>query len=900
MAGAKWPKAVLVLLVLTSTLSTLFSIPARPLLAATAAEGPPPPPVASSTATQSLIPIPQPSRIPVTFHVTAPAGTPSLKLNELSTFDYWGALTELALQQGTGGAWSGTVEAIPGSLLRYRYTLDGSSDTWETLPKGSHAPAAQASFDNLDDPDSEPVRKVDFRYVSIPSGVSSFTVNDTVYGFLGATGPQLTAAAVGEGTITGTITDRASGKPVPFAEVRCLDLYDITGADGAFTLRGVPAGQQRVTVLPFRSEWAYGQAETAVTAGGTARVSLTLEKPTMVPVVFRAKVPTSTSEGVVVRLASAHEILGGHWSGGSGTIESEYPSLTRVTADTWELRTSLPQGMYLQYTYTTVSDGRGVAIEGPYQGTKTYRAVVTAGGVIEDTVVAWGGLRAWEGKPVVPLTFELTAPANTPLTARCLIVLGYEGGFNPAIPMTRTGPNTWRFVTFAEPGITVYYRYLWGTVSGEEYGMSGEDMSPQSPTTYHTLTIPAGASSSSGVTQQDTVAKWRWLPKPASGMLAGGQTTSSQTASVDFWVTVPYDTPAGDTVYMVGDVPALGAMADPKAVPMIKVNPTTWKATVQLPAGQAVHYRFTRGTWASSDSGDLVKAVRPLYLGQPVYASVATWKDRPAPSVAARTGGVPFQAGVELWDWWNGTFDELTPATIDAAYKTGPQWVQLSLVWGISQVNPEPIVDPLNGSDMLPDAIKRHVDLLRDKGLHVSVRTFFYPHQARIQKELATVHGKAWWDAFLVQARKTVFTIADMAVPAGAEMILLPYIDCQAADYAYYDAVMKQLIAETRQRYPGILLTSDYYALGSNLTWYGDLDYVGTKVWWGLNAGKNPTQDQLLLAFRQKFADELEPLYNRFGKPVIGEGHRRCQSGRPHRGPGGGGAEAVGRPAGIL
>jgi len=110
----------------------------------------------------------------------------------------------------------------------------------------------------------------------------SQTLSDTLRGVLVAVALSLLPAvllAQGEGTITGTVTRADQGSALPSVSVTIRTgqstLTTVTGPDGRYTLRRVPAGQQTVV---FR--WlGYRPIERSVTveAGGTTMVDASLE-----------------------------------------------------------------------------------------------------------------------------------------------------------------------------------------------------------------------------------------------------------------------------------------------------------------------------------------------------------------------------------------------------------------------------------------------------------------------------------------------------------------------------------------------------------------------------------------------------------------------------------------------
>jgi TonB-linked SusC/RagA family outer membrane protein len=99
------------------------------------------------------------------------------------------------------------------------------------------------------------------------------------------------AQATGTGTVTGRVTDGASGQPVPAAQISIVGTTTgtITTADGVYTLRGVPAGS--VTLRVLRVGYSENRQTTTVTAGQTTTLDIVL---TSVPASLSAVVSTAT------------------------------------------------------------------------------------------------------------------------------------------------------------------------------------------------------------------------------------------------------------------------------------------------------------------------------------------------------------------------------------------------------------------------------------------------------------------------------------------------------------------------------------------------------------------------------------------------------------------------------
>ncbi len=100
---------------------------------------------------------------------------------------------------------------------------------------------------------------------------------------------------------------------------------------------------------------------------------------------------------------------------------------------------------------------------------------------------------------------------------------------------------------------------------------------------------------------------------------------------VTLTVTVPGDTPSGDTVYIAGDFQDW----DPGATPMTKVDDATWTITVPFSEGDPPQYKYTRGTWDAVEMdegcGEIPNRAFDVTFGadgmQGIADSVAKWHD---------------------------------------------------------------------------------------------------------------------------------------------------------------------------------------------------------------------------------------------------------------------------------
>lgn len=116
---------------------------------------------------------------------------------------------------------------------------------------------------------------------------------------------------------------------------------------------------------------------------------------------------------------------------------------------------------------------------------------------------------------------------------------------------------------------------------------------------------------------------------------------------VSFNVTVPGYTPAGDTVYLVGNQDMFGPWT-PDLWAMTRTGPNTWTTTVELLDGTALQYKYTRGSWDKVEWWGTIVDVnnRTLTVSygtdgkQPVNDTVELWRDPLVVSTDPANGAV--------------------------------------------------------------------------------------------------------------------------------------------------------------------------------------------------------------------------------------------------------------------
>jgi hypothetical protein len=167
------------------------------------------------------------------------------------------------------------------------------------------------------------------------------------------------------------------------------------------------------------------------------------------------------------------------------------------------------------------------------------------------------------------------------------------------------------------------YRYeVW---RGEEAGGPYERIGTATEPTFTDDGVRGGSSYVYVVTAQDTSFN---RSANSNEVLAAAE---SRTVMVTFTVTVPDNTPSGETVYIAGDFQGW----DPGATPMTRAGDRTWTTTLTFAEGDVPEFKFTRGSWEAVEKdggcGEIANRTISVEYGsdgtQTVEATVEKWRD---------------------------------------------------------------------------------------------------------------------------------------------------------------------------------------------------------------------------------------------------------------------------------
>lgn len=262
------------------------------------------------------------------------------------------------------------------------------------------------------------------------------------------------------------------------------------------------------------------------------------------------------------------------------------------------------------------------------------------------TYTPTGSIQA--GGPAGPTATPTVAPTATPTpTPTPTPTVAPTATPTPTVTPTPT-PTVTPTATPGGNSVTIYYKNTTFTNSYIHYSVDGSGVWTTSPgqqlqssaySGYKTATIQLGtaagltAAFNNGSGTWDNNGGGNYRLTSGTWSLVNGSLTSGvpQADSVTFRVTVPSTTPSSGPVYLSGSFNSWNA-ADP-AYQLTKGSDGVYSITLSLPAGTAVQYKVTRGSWATvetSSSGAEIanRTLTPAGGAQTVNLTVQRWKDQ--------------------------------------------------------------------------------------------------------------------------------------------------------------------------------------------------------------------------------------------------------------------------------
>lgn len=449
------------------------------------------------------------------------------------------------------------------------------------------------------------------------------------------------------GALAGTITDAASGRPVPNLMVSAAGISTLTDSLGRYVLEGLPEGTHTMVAYAIDGAYSTFQQGAIVAAGLTTEAPGAVKPAPTVQVTFVVALPADTVQGAPVRLAGNLTQLGnvfGDLSGGISTVATRMPTLTPQADGRQAITLRLPIGADIRYKYT-LGDGFWNA-EHSADGPFVLRQLIVPPNdlVLQDTVATWSS------GPSAPILFEVSVPANTPPGENVSIQFN-PYGWTEAFPMWPLGNNRWVYKLYSPLNMlgAFNYRYCRNDQCGstDDVRTAGVQANSRSVTT----------SLLTGENIQDTVSAWAWWPEAEPATLVAVPVNPRKGG---FWAGMEYS--ANYHPNWQASLPAAAQNVQALGANFVVLAPT-WTATSASPLIFAP-LPAVDPLW--SDTLQAVQYGRAMNLNVALYAAPRLY-----PSTADFWLNAP-----RTPDWWNKWFDRYRSFVLyhaDLANQAGAQ-----------------------------------------------------------------------------------------------------------------------------------------------------------------------------------------------------------------------------------
>lgn len=361
-----------------------------------------------------------------------------------------------------------------------------------------------------------------------------------------------------------------------------------------------------------------------------------------------------------------------------------------------------------------------------------------------------------------------------------------------------------------------------------------------------------------------------------------------------FQVTVPQDTPTGDTVYI-----QFNPYGWTPPIPMWSTGTNQWAYKLYGPLNivGSFGYRYCRN--AQCDSADDAQTVGPNSRGHPVTPSIApqdildtvnawVWPQKTgSPSLVATdipSRGTGFMAGIELQSYYEPSMPTFIPYALQNIQAIGSNWVILAPSWTYARTNPLIFSEQPGRDPFWSDTV---TSVTQARAINLNVAIFPQPRFATNSADFwkAAPRDSAWWNSWFDHYRAFVVHYADLASLAGAQAVIIggdwvtPALPAgtladgtPSGAPADVETRWKNIIAEVRQHFRGNVVFALPYDTGvvvAPVNILKDTDAVYLLWFAKLSDQPNPNKGDMLAEAGRLLDNNISPIQVQVNKPFV-------------------------------
>lgn len=364
--------------------------------------------------------------------------------------------------------------------------------------------------------------------------------------------------------------------------------------------------------------------------------------------------------------------------------------------------------------------------------------------------------------------------------------------------------------------------------------------------------------------------------------------------SVSFTVTVPQDTPAGDVISI-----QFNPYGWTVPIPMWPLGNNQWLYVLYSPLDMfgEIKYRYCRNdlcgiaddeaTHAADTQGRSFNTNAEPQTIQDEISGWANWKPTGvsttiiAPEISPR--GTQFFAGVEFSPKFSPLWQPNTNNGLQDVLNYGANWVVVSPTWSYTNATPA-VMEPVTGRDALWGDTISTVQMAEASSIKVAL----FP---RLRSDLLAkdiwseaITDSGWWDGWFDRYQKFTLHYADLATQTKTSMLILGGTDVtpalpegtlvngESSGVPEFSAEKWQnILKEVKNRYNGQIAWALPYPFPSTPLpeWLDSVDVIYVLFSAPLSESGSPSQGDLQEAFSRMFDEDIQPLADQTGKPVI-------------------------------
>ena len=374
----------------------------------------------------------------------------------------------------------------------------------------------QSNLPILEDDSADKAVRYRMYYVTGPGTVQDIVSSWTDGPFSGSSG-----------RLSGQVLDSGNHGPIPNILIAVGGQQVLTDSGGHFAVENLPVGTHNLVAYAIDGAYQTFQQGATVVAAKSTPITLSLTPAAMVQVIFNVSVPQNTIPNAPLRFAGNLYQFGntfGDLLGGLSSVSTRMQVLTQGADGKYSLSLMLPVGADIRYKYS-LGDGFWNAEHLADDSFAVRQLIVPTG---PSPIQVQDAIQTWQAGPSAPILFEVTVPAETPVTDIVSIQFNSIGWTEP-IPMWPRGNNQWVYQLYSPINMLgdFQYRYCRNDQCGVADDVATADGHAGRPVSTSLVAEDL----------QDTVTGWTWYQTTAAASLVGYPVTARPAG---FWAGVEF------------------------------------------------------------------------------------------------------------------------------------------------------------------------------------------------------------------------------------------------------------------------------------------------------------------------------------------------------------------------